>query len=75
MKNGRFKIGLIGTGVTALCCFTPILVIAFSGMGAGALIAYLDMVLFPLLGFFLILTAYGAYRWKRGGKAESDAVH
>lgn len=75
MKNGQFKIGLIGTGITALCCVTPILVIAFSAAGLSAVIAYLDMVLFPLLGFFLILTAYGAYRWKRGGKAEGDAVH
>lgn len=71
MENGKLKFGLIGTGATALCCFTPILVIGVSAIGAGAIIGYLDMVLFPLLGFFLLLTAYGAYRWKRAGKAAS----
>jgi hypothetical protein len=49
-------------------------VIGVSAIGAGAIISYLDMVLFPLLGFFLLLTAYGAYRWKRGGEIAKDAA-
>ena len=78
MKNRQIKIGLIGTFLTALCCFTPILVIALTGIGAAAIIGYLDMVLFPLLAAFLILTGYGVYRrgiFRRnsGGEARDDA--
>ena len=83
MKNRQIKIGVIGTFLTALCCFTPILVIALTGIGAAAAIGYLDMVLFPLLAAFIILTAYGVYRRglfrrgiysrKCGGEAADDA--
>ena len=73
MKNRQLKIGLIGTAVTALCCFTPILVIILVGVGATAIVAYLDWVLFPLLGLFVMLTGYGLYRWKfaRGSAANA----
>ena len=75
MKNKSLKIGLIGTGVTALCCFTPILVITFAGLGASAYVTYLDPLLFPLLGFFMVLTAYGIYRSraKGAGRKEGEA--
>ena len=47
--------GIIGSAITALCCFTPILVILFGALGISALVGYLDYVLFPLLGLFLIV--------------------
>ena len=53
--NNLFKTGLIGTIVTAICCFTPILVWVFTALGIGGLIVYLDMVLLPLLGVFIAL--------------------
>ena len=65
-----FKTGLIGTGITALCCFTPILVwglAGLAGLGLGfatTIVPYLDYVLLPLLGLFLCLTLYGLWRAK-----------
>ena len=50
-----FKTALIGTIVTAICCFTSILVWAFTAIGIGGLIVYLDLVLLPLLGLFIAL--------------------
>ena len=62
MKSKTTFYGSIGTVLTALCCFTPILVIGLTGLGTVAIISYLDYVLFPLLAFFLVLTGYGIYR-------------
>jgi mercuric ion transport protein len=57
------KFGIIGTVITVLCCFTPILVIVFSAIGLSALIGILDFVLFPALGLFIAITGYAL--WKR----------
>ncbi len=54
--------GLVGAGLTALCCFTPVLVILLGAVGAASLAIYLDAVLFPLLGFFVLLTLVGLWR-------------
>ena len=51
-----FGIGIIGTIVAALCCFTPVLVISLGAVGLSAVTGYLDYVLFPALGFFILLT-------------------
>jgi len=64
MKNDNlYKLGIYGTVVAALCCFTPILVILFGVVGLSAFIGLLDYVLFPALAFFLIITGYAL--WKR----------
>jgi mercuric ion transport protein len=55
MNKSLLKTGVIGSVIAALCCFTPILVILFGALGLSALIGYLDYVLFPLLGLFLVL--------------------
>ncbi len=59
--------GGIGTIIAALCCFTPILVIALTAVGAASIIGYLDYVLLPSLAFFVVLTVYGFYRMKQPG--------
>jgi mercuric ion transport protein len=61
-------IGIIGSIVTAICCFTPILVILLGLIGLSALTGYLDYVLLPALGVFLILMAYGGYLEKKTGQ-------
>ena len=61
-KNRLLQIGVIGTVLTALCCFTPILVVLFGALGLAALVGYLDFVLFPLLGVFILLLIIGWYR-------------
>lgn len=50
-----------GTVLVALCCFSPILVIAVAAVGLGTIVAYLDVILFPVLFVILGLT-YWAYR-------------
>jgi len=59
------RTGIIGSVIAALCCFTPILVVAFVALGVSAWLGWADYVLFPALAFFLGLTAYGYYRTKR----------
>ncbi|MEP2891897.1 mercury resistance system transport protein MerF [Tateyamaria sp.] len=50
-----FRIGAIGTVITALCCFTPFLVVALTSLGLAGAISYLDIVLLPVLGAFMVL--------------------
>jgi mercuric ion transport protein len=57
--------GLGGSAIAALCCFTPILVIALGGVGLAAIVGWLDLVLLPALAFFLGLTAYALWRRRR----------
>lgn len=61
-SNGLLKVGIIGTIIVALCCFTPILVILFGAVGLAAVVGYLDLVLFPALGIFILLTNYALWR-------------
>ncbi len=60
-----FGIGIIGTIIAALCCFTPVLIILLGAIGLSALTGYLDYVLFPALGFFILLTFYAVWRRKK----------
>ena len=60
--NTLLKVGVIGTIIAALCCFTPVLVVLFGAVGLAAVVGYLDVVLFPALGIFLLLTIYALWR-------------
>ncbi len=55
------KRGIIGSAIAAVCCFTPLLVIAFVGVGLSGLIGGLDYVLFPILFGSLGVVAYALY--------------
>lgn len=59
------SVGIVGTIVAALCCFTPVLVVLFGVIGLSAFTGYLDYVLFPALGFFIGLTSYAVWRRRR----------
>ncbi|MDX1757386.1 MAG: mercury resistance system transport protein MerF [Marinobacter sp.] len=67
MKNGNrlIKIGAIGGVITALCCFTPVLVWLFALFGISALVGYLDYVLFPMLAMFLVFLVIGFVQRRR----------
>ena len=66
-------IGIVGSAVAALCCFTPILVVLLGAVGLSAMLGWLDYVLLPSLVFFLGLTAYALYRRSRSqGKASEQ---
>lgn len=63
MKSDLLTVGVLGAIITALCCFTPILVVLFSLVGLSAMVGYLDLVLLPALVFFVIITGYAL--WQR----------
>ncbi|MGI9319273.1 MAG: mercury resistance system transport protein MerF [bacterium] len=47
MKNENLLItGIVGTVLTAVCCFSPVLVVLMSAVGLSAMIGFLDLVLF-----------------------------
>jgi len=53
--------------IAAICCFTPVLVIALSAVGLSAWLGWLDYVLLPALAVFLGLTGYGLWLRQRNG--------
>lgn len=55
----KIWVGGIGSVIAALCCFTPILAITFGAVGLGVAVSYLDIVLLPLLGLFLLVLLVG----------------
>ncbi|MBF0280031.1 MAG: mercury resistance system transport protein MerF [SAR324 cluster bacterium] len=55
------KIGIFGTIVSALCCFTPLLVFILGAFGFGAFVGTLDYILLPVLFFFIGLTMYAYF--------------
>ena len=59
------RTGIVGSAATALCCVTPVLVVALGALGFSAAVGWLDFVLFPLLAGFLGLTGYALHRHRR----------
>lgn len=59
MKDPKtlLRVGVIGTVLVALCCFTPVLVILLGVVGLSALTGYLDYVLLPALAVFIGLAS------------------
>lgn len=72
-----FCSGCVGTVVTAICCFTPALVILFGALGVSAWLGWIDYVLFPALAVFLGVTGYALYAGTRkagaGGATDERA--
>lgn len=71
-NNALLATGIVGSVIAALCCFTPVLVVAFGLLGLSTWLGYADYVLLPALAFFLGLTAYAVYRRCRAHGAETD---
>lgn len=59
------KVGVIGTIIAALCCFTPVLAILFGVVGLSVIVGYLDYVLLPALAVFVLITIYAVIRRAR----------
>ncbi len=64
------RIGGIGTVVIAICCVTPVLVVALGAVGLSAWIGGLDTILFPLLAIFLLITIVAGVRLSRHRTAD-----
>jgi mercuric ion transport protein len=73
-NNTLLATGVFGSLIAALCCFTPILVVAFGVLGVSHWLDYADYVLLPALAFFLAVTGYAIYRRCRAGGANPDQV-
>ncbi|MFD3189396.1 mercury resistance system transport protein MerF [Sedimentitalea sp. HM32M-2] len=56
------KVGVIGTLIAALCCFTPVLVFLFGAVGLSTVAGYMDMVLLPALGVFILIVLDALWR-------------
>ena len=67
------KVGIIGSVIAAVCCFTPILVVLLGLVGASALVGYLDYVLLPALVLFLGVLIYALV--KRPSTNRADNKH
>ena len=68
MGNRRLlRVGIVGTIVAAVCCFTPALVLALGAVGLSAWLAWLDYVLLPGLLLFLAITVFAWFRLRRSG--------
>ncbi|MCK5274690.1 MAG: mercury resistance system transport protein MerF [Alphaproteobacteria bacterium] len=67
MKDKKLlPVGLIGTAIAAICCFTPALVLLLGALGMSALVGWwLDLILFPAMAVFMGMAAYGFYLRRR----------
>ena len=66
MKDASIlKTGIVGSVIAAICCATPVLVIALGAVGLSAWLGWTDYVLLPALAIFLGMTAYGLWRRQR----------
>tara|TARA_B100000315_G_C14350854_1_gene483930 strand:- start:79 stop:294 length:216 start_codon:yes stop_codon:yes gene_type:complete len=64
-NKNLLKVGIIGTVISALCCFTPLLVVLLGVAGLGALTGYLDYILLPALSIFIIIVIYAFVQKQR----------
>ncbi len=66
MNNSTLlKTGIIGTALAMVCCFTPALVILLGVIGLSSAVGYLDVVLLPVLGIFVLITIYALWKKQR----------
>lgn len=61
------KTGIIGAGIAAVCCFTPILVIGLGAVGLSTWLGWLGYVLLPALVLFVGLAAWSLWRRQKAG--------
>ncbi len=67
------RVGSIGAGIAAICCFTPALVVLVGFAGLSAIVGWLDYGLFPILFASMGLVAYALYL-RSGRKGPSPTV-
>lgn len=67
--SSLIKTGVVGAVIAAICCATPILVIALGAVGLSALTGYLDAVLLPALALSIALVGYGFYKKRQNAAA------
>jgi mercuric ion transport protein len=68
------RAGTVGAVVAAICCFTPVLVIALGAVGLSAWLGWADYALLPALALSLGLIAYGLRRQRRAADCDETAT-
>ena len=63
-NTGLLQVGIVGSVIAALCCFTPVLVLLLGAAGLSALVGVLDYVLLPVLASFIAITVYALWKCK-----------
>jgi len=53
-----FKVGLLGAFLACVACATPIAALLLGAIGLAAWAGHIDLVLFPVLGAFVVLAAH-----------------
>ena len=67
VSNRRLlQVGIVGTVIAALCCFTPLLVVLLGVVGLSFVTGYLDIVLIPAFLAFVGLIVYALWGRQRG---------
>ena len=75
MKDATIlKAGIIGAVIAAICCATPVLVLALGALGLSAWVGGLDYALLPTLVLFLGMTAYGLWRHRRAAACDDTNI-
>ena len=64
-RHSLLRTGIIGSAVTAICCFTAVLVLLFTALGVSAALGWIDWILLPALAIFLAMTAYAIWLRRR----------
>ncbi len=65
--------GAAGSVITAICCFTPVLVLLLGAVGLSAWLGWIDYVLFPALAVFLGITIYALWAGTRKPEAADES--
>jgi len=74
-ESKLLRTGSWGTGIAAICCFTPALVVLFGFAGLTAFVGWLDYGLFPMLYAAMGVVAYALYlRFGRKGPSPTVAI-
>ena len=66
------RVGVVGTVVAAICCFTPVLVVLLGAIGLAGAVGLLDYVLFPSLALFLGVLVYALWKCQTARSTRSN---
>lgn len=75
MEDRRLlRLGVVGTVITAVCCFTPALVLILGALGLSAAVGWLDYILLPALAAFAALTVFARLRRRNRERSRLSAI-
>tara|TARA_R100000005_G_C5000267_1_gene207093 strand:- start:2888 stop:3292 length:405 start_codon:yes stop_codon:yes gene_type:complete len=60
-EKKSLRLGVAGTIIGAVCCFTPLLVVVFGFAGISAWLGWIDYALFPVMFASMAVVAYALY--------------